>query len=216
MVRRLAESGPAQIRRQRRRAAACLSTVQSSPSLRKLVRSTRAGVPPIRQPGGNSPLTTAPAATMDLLPMTVPPRIVAPVPIQQPSPITMGSEYAAPATWGPSGLMWWEPEAIVTRGPMSHDAPMLIGEAPPTISNSWPSQVSAPTESSPLRRNLALEIQRTLRPISAPAHCNKQRLIPKQRDAGNTLMTKPTMNKREDFIRSLKQDFLIVRREPPG
>lgn len=48
-----------------------------------------AGIPPITQFSGNSPFTTAPAATTQPSPKTVPSRIVTFAPIQQFLPILM-------------------------------------------------------------------------------------------------------------------------------
>jgi hypothetical protein len=65
-----------------------LSTLQGV-----VLRKIFAGTPPITEEAGKYPLTTAPAMTMDLSPIFVPPNIIEPAQIQQPSPIFMGSEY---------------------------------------------------------------------------------------------------------------------------
>jgi hypothetical protein len=67
-------------------------SVDTSPDSRRLLI-TLAGTPPIKLKEGKSPLTTAPAATIQHFPMVVPPRTMDPAHTQVPSPIWMGSEY---------------------------------------------------------------------------------------------------------------------------
>ncbi len=112
-------------------------------------RITRAGTPPIKVRAGNSPLTTAPAAMTLLAPIIVPPRRMAPVPIQHPSPIWTGSEYPSPATRKPVGSTRCVPVAIVTLGAISQYFPTEIEASPPTTKTSCPIHVSAPMVKSP-------------------------------------------------------------------
>ena len=76
--------------RDRHRRRACAAAAASRPPASQR-RTTRAGAPATTAWSGTSPRTTAPAATTTFRPIRAPGRITAPVPIQQPGPISTGS-----------------------------------------------------------------------------------------------------------------------------
>ena len=75
---------------------------------------------------GQVRVTTLPAAITLPAPMRTPPRMTVRAPIQQPSPISMGSAVPSPARRSRVPMRWL-PGTNSTLWPMSHCRPMTIG-----------------------------------------------------------------------------------------
>src|SRR4051812_50155558 len=92
---------------------------------------TFAGTPAITEWSGNSPRTTAPAATTDCRPIRVPGRMIAPAPTHEPEPIETGLFRGHWRPIGCSGSSYtWFWSVMYTYGPVYTSSPMSIDWCP--------------------------------------------------------------------------------------